>query len=219
MCAASGRTNYRYGNQERCFVHDKLSHKKVAKESNSMLPNTEFGLCAETKQRWWDMKGYNVVTGAVPLQTLHRLVQWDPARTLTMQTGWCCVMSSREHSDCFATLFWIGFTRRKNTKIPICEDGCGCVSWPSSKTERNMPHSTTTTTVIQTNPQQFMLHKQPRQRIRGRNLPVFLFFFFLNEEKIRGKMQRWSAVCHLIRLPLHHSTLGLWGTLTADSWL
>lgn len=116
MCAASGRTNYRYGNQERCFVHDKLSHKKVAKESDSTLPNTEFGLCAETKQHWWDMKGYNVVTGAVSLRMLQRLVQWDPASMLTRQTGWCCMMSSREHNDGFTTLFWIGFTRRKKTQ-------------------------------------------------------------------------------------------------------
>lgn len=32
MRAASGRTNYRYVNQERGFVHDKLSDNKVAKE-------------------------------------------------------------------------------------------------------------------------------------------------------------------------------------------
>lgn len=212
MCAASGRTNYRYGNQERCFVHDKLSHKKVAKESDSMLPNTEFGLCAETKQHWWDMKGYNVVTGAVSLRMLQRLVQWDPASMLTRQTGWWCMMSSREHNDGFTTLFWIGFTRgKKNPKSPIYKDGCGCVTWPSSWTERNMPHSTsTTTTDMQTNPQQFMLYKQTRQQIRGRHPPGFLFFFVFKwgkNKRKNAKMKRCVPSSQAPSAPFHAGSL------------
>lgn len=47
------------------------------------------------------------------LVMLQRLSQWDTESMLTKQTGWCYMMSSREHIECFAGLIYIGLALRQ----------------------------------------------------------------------------------------------------------
>lgn len=200
MCAASGRTNYRYVNQERCFAHDELREKKEKRDS--LLSNTEFGLCLETKRHWWDLRGSNVIAVAVSLLMLQRLAQWDLVSMLARQTGWCYMMSSHEHAEGFATLVYIGLARRK--KAPFIKTTVAPLLGLAARLKRIC--STAHQTHIQTNPQWVVTKNTPAIQS---NVSRYLFLF---DEILKGKIQRRGTVWHLIRLPLYHSTLSLWGT-------
>lgn len=154
------------------------------------------------------MKGYNVVTEAVPLLMLQRLVQWDPVSMLTRQTGWCYMMSSREHTESFVTLICIGLTQRKK-KSPFIKMTMAALVGPAARQIRICPTA------------QQQHHRRHHHRHTNRPTTVYVtqtntpatqrktssFFSFFFKKRKNAKMKRCAASYQAPSVPFHAGSL------------